>query len=172
MLVAAPTHLAIIKARGEQLKYKHLLVPTNGEGDTQLAIEFAAMYAEDAGARLTLFHTIPPPEHPRRIFRRSYIPLDENTLKMMADTLVWELRPRQAKSELQIDARVVEEERSIPALLREAQRSSYDLLIVSAPLRTIRPPYLLDSATEQIVNEAPCTVIVVAPQRFRSGFPH
>ncbi|MGE0681436.1 MAG: cation:proton antiporter [Candidatus Binatia bacterium] len=172
MLAAAPTHLAIIKARGEQLKYKHLLVPTNGEGDTQLAIEFAAMYAEDAEARMTLFHTIPPPEHPRRLFRRSYTPLDESTLKMMADTLVWELRPRRAKSELQIDACVVEEERPIPALLREAQRGSYDLLIVSAPLRTIRPPYLLDPATEQIVNEAPCTVIVITPQRFRTGFPH
>jgi Kef-type K+ transport system membrane component KefB/nucleotide-binding universal stress UspA family protein len=172
MLAAAPTHLAIIKARGEQLKYKHLLVPTNGEGDTQLAIEFAAMYAEDAGARMTLFHTIPPPEHPRRLFRRSYTPLDENTLKMMADTLVWELRPRRAKSELQIDARVAEEERPIHALLREAQRGSYDLLIISAPLRTIRPPYLLDPATEQIVNEAPCTVIVITPQRFRPGFPH
>jgi Kef-type K+ transport system membrane component KefB/nucleotide-binding universal stress UspA family protein len=172
MLAAAPTHLAIIKARGEQLQYKHLLVPTNGEGDTQLAIEFAAMYAEDAGARMTLFHTIPPPEHPRRLFRRSYTPLDENTLKMMADTLVWELRPRRAKSELQIDARVAEEERPTPALLREVQRGSYDLLIVSAPLRTIRPPYLLDPATEQIVNEAPCTVIVITPQRFRPGFPH
>lgn len=172
MLAAAPTHLAIIKARGEQRKYQHVLVPTNGEGDIQLAIEFAAMYAEDAGARLTLFHTIPPPEQPRRFFRKHYTPLDENTLKMMADTLVWELRPRRAKSELQIDARVAEEDRSTLALLREAQRGSYDLLIVSAPLRTIRPPYLLDSATEQIVNEAPCTVIVITPQRFRPGFPH
>lgn len=172
MLAAAPTHLAIIKARGEQSKYEHLLVPTNGEGDIQIAIEFAAMYAEDAGARLTLFHTIPPPEHSRRFFRRNYTPLDDNTLKMMADTLVWELRPRRAKSELQIDAYVAEEDRPTHALLREAQRGSYDLLIVSAPLRTLRPPYLLDPATEQIMNEAPCTVIVITPQRFRPGFPH
>jgi nucleotide-binding universal stress UspA family protein len=172
VLAAAPTHVAIIKARDEKSRYERLLVPTNGEGDPQLAIEFAAMYAEDTGAQVTLFHVIPPPDHPRRLFRKRYTPLDEATLHLMADTLLWELRPRKAKPDLHLAARVVEEERSESALVREMHRGDYDLLVLSAPLRSVRSSPLLDSSTEQLVNDAPCTVIVVTPKRFHSEFPH
>ena len=172
LLAVSPTPFAIIKARGEKPKYERLLVPTAGEGETQLAIEFASMYAEDAGARVTLFHVVSPPERPKGFFRRRRPSLDENTLKLMADTLLWELRPRRTKPELQMDARVVEEEHPTQALLREVQRGAYDLLIVSAPFRLPSSPYLIDPTTEQIVNEAPCTVIVITPQQLRSRFPH
>jgi Kef-type K+ transport system membrane component KefB/nucleotide-binding universal stress UspA family protein len=168
VLTTAPTHIAIIKARDEKPKYDRLLVPTNGEGDAQLAIEFAVMYAEDTGAQVTLFHVLPPPEQPRRWFRRRYTPLDETTLHLMADTLLWESRPRRAKPELCMDAKVVEEERPEAALLREMHRSSCDLLILSAPLRTLRASPSFESSTEQLVNEAPCTVIVVTPKRSRA----
>lgn len=168
LLLAAPAHVAVIKARGEKAKYMHLLVPTKGEGDAQLAIEFAAMYAEDTGARVTLFHVLSPPEQPRRFFRKQYTPLDETTLRLMADTLVWELRPRRAKPELQMDARVVEDARPITALFREVQRGSYDLLILSTSGQAGRFPSLLDAHTEQLVNDAPCTVIVLTPKQSRS----
>src|SRR5262249_6659037 len=130
VLAAAPTHIAIIKARGAKSRYEHLLVPTTGEGDPQLAIEFAAMYAEDTGAQVTLFHVIPPPDHPRRFFRKRYTPLDEATLHLMEDTLLWELRPRKAKPDLRLAARVVEEERLETALVREIHRGDYDLLVL------------------------------------------
>jgi nucleotide-binding universal stress UspA family protein len=133
VLAAAPTHVAIIKARDEKPKYEHLLVPTYGEGDSQLAIEFAAMYA---------------------------------------DTLVWQLRPRRTKPELQLTAKVVEEKRPETALLREIQSGGYDLLILSASLRGARPPHVLDPTVEHIVNEAPCTVIVIIPKHTHVGFPH
>jgi Kef-type K+ transport system membrane component KefB/nucleotide-binding universal stress UspA family protein len=172
VLAAAPTHVAIIKAREEKSQYKHLLVPTNSEGDAQLAIEFAAMYAEDTGARVTLFHVVPPPDHPRRFFRKRYTPLDEATLHLMEDTLRWELRPRKAKPELRLEARVIEGERPEAALLQAMRGDDYDLLILSAPLHSVHASSLFDSATEQIVNEAPCTVIVVTPKRFFPEFPH
>ena len=172
VLAAAPTHVAIIKARDEKPRYTHLLVPTNGEGEVQLAIEFAVMYAEDTGARVTLFHVIPPPEQSRRFFRKRYPPLDETTLHLMADTLLWELRPRTAKPELRLDAVVMEEERPETALLRAMHGGDYDLLILSAPLRSVRSVTQLDPLTEQIVNDAPCTVVVVTPKRFEPEFPH
>lgn len=172
VLAAAPSHVAIIKARGEKPRYQHLLVPTNGEGEVQLAIEFAAMYAEDTGARVTLFHVVSPPEQPRRFFRKRYTPLDETALHLMADTLLWELRPRKAKPELRLEARVTEEERPEVALLRAMHEGDYDLLILSTPLRSVRSSTQLDLLTEQIVNDAPCTVVVLTPKRVHPEFPH
>jgi Kef-type K+ transport system membrane component KefB/nucleotide-binding universal stress UspA family protein len=172
VLAAAPTHVAIIKARDEKPKYEHLLVPTYGEGDARLAIEFAAMYAEEVGARVTLFHVLPLPEQPRWTFRRRYPPLDAAALRLMADTLAWQLRPRRTKPELQLTAKVVEEKRPETALLREIQSGGYDLLILSASLRGARPPHVLDPMVEHIVHEAPCTVIVLTPKHSHVGFPH
>jgi Kef-type K+ transport system membrane component KefB/nucleotide-binding universal stress UspA family protein len=172
VLATAPAHVAIIKARDEKPRYTHLLVPTNGEGEVQLAIEFAAMYAEDTGARVTLFHVIPPPEQTRRFFRKRYTPLDETALHLMADTLLWELRPRKAKPELHLEAQVIEDNRPETALLRAMHGGDYDLLILSAPLRSVRSSTQLDSLTEQIVNDAPCTVVVITPKRVHPEFPH
>jgi len=172
LLTDSPAPCAVLKSRGEKLKYERLLVPTSSEGDVRLAIEFAAMYAEDAAAQVTLFHVVPLPEQTRRFFRRRQPPLGENTLKLMADTLLWELRPRRAKSQLHMEAQVVEDEHPTLALLREVQRGTYDLLIVSSPLRLPPSPHRIDPITEQIVNEAPCTVIVITPQQIRPRFPH
>lgn len=172
LLKDSPAHVAVIKARDEKLRYEHILVPTDGDFYAQLAVEFAAMYAEDVGALVTLFHVLPLPERPRRLLRKRYTPLDANTLKMMADTMLWELRPSRARADLRLAAKVVEGERADEEILRETQQGGYDLLVVGADNRAGRSGVFVDQRTEHLVGQAPCTAIVVMPRSLRTSFPH
>ena len=168
-----PTHVAIIKARDEKPRYERILVPTADDVYSQLAVEFATMYAEDVGAHVTLLHVLPLPEQPRfRWFRRRDTTLDESVLKMMADTMLWEMRPTRAKPDLRLSAKVIEGERPTEEILREARRGSYDLVVLGVESRTGRAGTMLSQGTEQIVNQVPCTVVVVFPRGLRTGLIH
>jgi Kef-type K+ transport system membrane component KefB/nucleotide-binding universal stress UspA family protein len=173
LLQDSPAHVAVIKARGEKTRYDHILVPAAGDFYSQLAVEFAAMYAEDVGAQVTLLHVLPSPEQPRRLFRKRYTPLDQDTLKMMADTMLWELRPSRARADLRLAAKVVEGERVEEEILREVQRGAYDLVVLGTGNRAGRSDFLLDRRSERLVSQAPCTVIVVMPRSpHAAGSPH
>jgi len=168
-----PTHVAIIKTRDEKPRYEHILVPTADDVYSQLAVEFATMYAEDVGAQVTLLHVLPSPGQPRfRWFRQRQDGLDENVLKMMADTMLWEMRPTRAKPALRLSAKVIEGERPTEEILREARRGNYDLIVLGVESRTGRAGTMLSQGTEQIVNQVPCTVVVVFPRGLRTGFIH
>jgi nucleotide-binding universal stress UspA family protein len=173
VLTDPPAHVAIIKARDEKPRYERILVPTTGDAYSQLAVEFAAMYAEDAGAHVTLFHVLPLPERPRSWWlRRNDMRLDERVLKMMADTMVWEMRPARAKPELQLAAKVVEGEHPAEEILRETRRGAYDLVVFGTGNRAGRSDSFLGQRAEQLVNQAPCTVVVVLPKGLRANVPH
>jgi nucleotide-binding universal stress UspA family protein len=168
-----PTHVAVIKTRDEKPRYEHILVPTADDIYSQLAVEFATMYAEDVGAQVTLLHVLPSPGQPRfRWFRQRQDGLDENVLKMMADTMLWEMRPTRAKPALRLSAKVIEGERPTEEILREARRGNYDLIVLGVESRTGRAGTMLSQGTEQIVNQVPCTVVVVFPRGLRTGFIH
>ncbi len=168
-----PTHVAIIKARDEKLRYERILVPTADDVYSQLAVEFATMYAEDVGAQVTLLHVLPAPEQSRfHWFRRRDTSLDEQVLQMMADTMVWEMRPARAKADLRLSAKVVEGTRTTEEILREARQGGYDLVVLGVESRTGRAGTMLSQGTEQIVNQVPCTVVVVFPRGLRTGFIH
>jgi nucleotide-binding universal stress UspA family protein len=168
-----PTHVAIVKARDEKPRYEHILVPTADDVYSQLAVEFAIMYAEDVGAQVTLLHVLPSPE-PRRFrwLRRRQDGLDDNVLKMMADTMLWEMRPTGTKAELRLAAKVIEGERPTEAILREALQGNYDLVVLGVESRTGRAGTMLSQGTEQIVNQVPCTVVVMFPRGLRTNFIH
>lgn len=173
VLTDPPAHVAIIKARNEKPRYERILVPTTGDAYSQLAIEFAAMYAEDVGAQVTLFHVLPAPEQPRFWrFRRDDTRLDKSILKMMADTIVWEMRPARAKPELQLAAKVVEGEHPAEEILRETRRGGYDLVVFGTGNRAGRSDSFLGQRAEQLVNQVPCTVVVLLPKGLRASVPH
>lgn len=173
VLTDPPAHVAIIKARDEKLRYERILVPTTGDAYSQLAVEFATMYAEDTGAQVTLFHVLPPPERPRAWWaRRTSVSLDESVLKMMADTMIWEMRPGRAKPELQLAAKVVEGEHPAEEILREIRRGTYDLVVFGTGNRAGRSDSFLGQRAEQLVTQAPCTVVVVLPKGLRANLPH
>ncbi|MSQ48643.1 MAG: hypothetical protein EXR78_09735 [Deltaproteobacteria bacterium] len=173
VLTDPPAHIAIIKARDEKPRYERILVPTTGDEPSQLAIEFAAMYAEDSGAHVTLFHVLPLPERPRSWwFRRRDTGLGEQVLKMMADTMMWDMRPARAKPDLQLVAKVVEGAHPTEEILREASRGGYDLIVFGTGNRSGLSDSRLGNRAEQLVNHAPCTVVVVLPKGLRASVPH
>jgi nucleotide-binding universal stress UspA family protein len=173
MLKDPPTHVAIIKARDEKPRYERILVPTADDVYSQLAVEFATMYAEDVGAQVTLLHVLPAPEQSRfRWFRRRDTSLDEQVLQMMADTMLWNMRPARAKADLRLSAKVIEGSHTTEEILREARQGEYDLIVLGVESRTGRAGTMLSQGTEQIVNQVPCTVVVVFPRGLRTGFIH
>jgi nucleotide-binding universal stress UspA family protein len=168
-----PTHVAILKARDEKAHYTRILVPTAGDAYSQLAIEFAAMYAEDVDAQVTLLHIVPPSERPQRSWlRKRYTPPDHNFLRMMADTILWEQRPSRAKPDLRLAAKVVESEQVAEEILREIRKGGHDLLVFGTGNPAGRSITSLGRRTEDLVNQAPCTVVVVLPKSLRTGIVH
>jgi len=86
--------------------------------------------------------------------------------------MLWEMRPTRAKPALRLSAKVIEGERPTEEILREARRGNYDLIVLGVESRTGRAGTMLSQGTEQIVNQVPCTVVVVFPRGLRTGFIH
>jgi hypothetical protein len=68
--------------------------------------------------------------------------------------------------------KVIGGERVEEEILRETQRGGYDLLVLGTGSRTGRSSVFLDRRTEQLLSQAPCTVIVVVPRSLRTDFLH
>jgi nucleotide-binding universal stress UspA family protein len=91
---------------------------------------------------------------------------------MMADTILWELRPSRAKPNLRLTAKVVESEQAAEEILREIRRGGHDLLVFGTGNPAGRSTALLGRRAEDLVNQAPCTVVAVLPKSLRTGIVH
>jgi nucleotide-binding universal stress UspA family protein len=82
------------------------------------------------------------------------------------------MRPARAKPELQLAAKVVEGEHPAEEILRETSRGGYDLVVFGTGNRAGRSDSFLGQRAEQLVTQAPCTVVVVLPKGLRANVPH
>jgi nucleotide-binding universal stress UspA family protein len=158
----SPVSVLVVKSTKSDLS--RLLICTGGAKVSELAIETGAMLAKAAGARATLLHVIGS-------VPSMYTGLEEieETLSelLQTDTLFARhlrhgaetLSARGVKAELRLRMGGVTGE-----ILREIDDGEYGLLVVGASRwwgRGLPTGWLLGDITREVVDNAPCSVLVV-----------
>jgi nucleotide-binding universal stress UspA family protein len=150
-------------------RLKSILAPVDHSAFSRKASDYAATLAARLGARLTLLHVVPP------IASSGRRPLEESQLNARAaegaKAELAQLAQQLEKTAPRI-ATLVATGDSTAEILRVAEKSAPDLIVVATHARGGIGRFLLGSTAENIVRHAPCPVLVVRqpkPTR-RSGF--
>jgi nucleotide-binding universal stress UspA family protein len=142
--------------------FKRILVPIDFSQASHKALAYAAAFAEECGAEITLLHVVELPAYPE--FGYVHVPMKEAEQKKTAlETL--QLAPiklgekaRFVKSTL---ARVGNPSQEI---IEEAMKQNSDLIVISTHGYSGLRHLLLGSTTEKVVRHAACPVLVVREQ--------
>jgi Kef-type K+ transport system membrane component KefB/nucleotide-binding universal stress UspA family protein len=163
LLESAPCHIAIVRGRGSIQDCKRILVATNGSYFSRAALELAMLYAERIGASVTVLYTMED-ERVASVDEGEETTLEENFRRMMATTLLTTLSPMLTRTSAKVSVLVREGENPTPHVLAEARAGMYQMLVVGAENRAVQHRLSVGYDVERIVNEAPCTVMVVVPK--------
>ena len=154
--------MSVLVVRESRPVLQRILIAIGGQKMNRNLIETGASLAQAAGAKVTvLYVTTPVPS--------MYTGLDgiEETLEELLQTdtpiaqhLRWSaqyLADQGVESEVEIRHGVVADE-----IMREAMKGHYDLVVIGpAPLEGALRRLLMDKVTPQVVDRAPCSVLVV-----------
>jgi nucleotide-binding universal stress UspA family protein len=129
---------------------KRIMVPIDWSKSSMGAFEFAGSLARDHNAKLVLLYVVPVPVV-------MYGPPPEKYLQHLEEQLA-RVQPSDPKT--QIEHRLCE---GNPArvILREAQDSKCDLIVMGTHGRTGGKRLLMGSVAEEVVRRAACPVITV-----------
>jgi Kef-type K+ transport system membrane component KefB/nucleotide-binding universal stress UspA family protein len=162
LLERAPCHVAIVRGRGSIGDAKQILVATDGSFFSRAAVELAILYAEKIGAGVTVMYAMDEPRETTDVEGISV--LEEGFRRMMATTLLTQLSPLVAKTTARVSVVVREGDAPTVPLLAEARSGLYQLVVVGAENRQVQHRLSVGFDVERIVQDAPCTVMVVVPK--------
>jgi K+:H+ antiporter len=164
ILERAPCHVGIVRARGPVEDYKQILVATNGSLFSQAALELAILYAEQVEATVTVLYSMEVDADADDSGEAGASSLDEGFRRMMATTLLTTLSPLLSKTKARVSVIVRESAQPTAPVLAEARSGVYQLVVMGAENRAVQHRLSLGYDVERIVEEAPCTVMVVVPR--------
>ncbi len=181
-----PCHLAVMKPIGETSgDFKHLLVPIDGSVFSRAAVDFAVLYAEKAGAQVTLLFlaerrphaiayadevtAITDPTIQIALAERSRvgpIPVADPGSGGITDQSVLLERIsnvfKATKIKPEILSRTYDPVRSATA--EEAATGKYDLIVVGAENRAVRHRSFFGYENERLLRETPVSLLMVVPR--------
>jgi len=162
ILEHAPCHVAIVRGRGAIGDAKQVLVATDGSFFSRAAVELAILYAEKIGATVTVLYSMDEPREDTDVDGSSV--LEEGFRRMMATTLLTQLSPLVAKTSARVSVIVREGQAPTAPLIAEARSGLYQMVIVGAENRQVQHRLTVGYDVERVVQESPCTVMVVVPK--------
>jgi nucleotide-binding universal stress UspA family protein len=139
--------------------YQHLVVGTDGSPTADEAVRQAAELAKSFGARLTIFSAYPPFDP-----NKTVIPEDLDSWQITSAAHAEEVVHAGASRARGLHAKVAT--RTDPgdpadAMIRFAEESAVDLIVVGSVGMTSARRFLLGSVPNKISHHAPCDVIIV-----------
>jgi nucleotide-binding universal stress UspA family protein len=163
LLENAPCTVGIVRGRGSIEDCKRVLVTTNGSYFSRAALEVAILYAEKIGASVTVLYTMED-ERTGGEDEEHASTLEDGFRRMMATTLLTQLSPMMTRTQARINVIVRVGDNPTPHVIEEARAGLYQMLVVGAENRAVQHRLSVGYDVEKIVNEAPCTVMVVVPK--------
>jgi nucleotide-binding universal stress UspA family protein len=134
-----------------------ILHPTDFSKPSEDAFRLAASLARDYGAQLIVFHVAPPAS----VYGQVAVKIEAEDFHAK----LWEefrglekLDPRIRAVDLKSE---IEEGDAVPAILRKAEGTGCDLIIMATHGRTGVGRLLMGSVAEQVLRRAPCPVLTV-----------
>jgi Kef-type K+ transport system membrane component KefB len=161
----SPCHVAIFKNkdREEKASYRDILVPSEGSYFANVALELAAAYAEEVGARVTLLHVLESHATRPDVVDEEAVH-DAATVELLRTTLRASIAPILKRFKVEVDVRITEGDHANSTIVREVAEGPYDLLVIGAENRAVVEGLFLGRGTEYVVDEATCSVLVVIPE--------
>jgi nucleotide-binding universal stress UspA family protein len=139
------------------LSIQTILHPTDFSARSEYAFRLACALARDHGARLIVLHVVPPPQSVGYDEMPITSPLSPDYKKELEDKL---RRFMAVDPNLRVAGRL---EEGFPAdeILRTAQETKADLIVMGTHGRTGLGRLLMGSVAEQVMRKAACPVLTV-----------
>lgn len=143
-----------------RFQLKEVLVPVDFSEPSRKSIQYAVVFAQQFGARLTLLHVVEPLSYPPDFAVVPLLPPDAEDARIRE--LTRQLQQLAEKLGPGIETQpVVTSGRPWQGITEYAAANNTDLIIVSTHGYTGIKHVLLGSVAEKIVRHAPCPVLVV-----------
>ncbi len=130
-----------------------ILHPTDFSEHSEFAFRLACALARDYKARLVLLHVLPPPII---IYGGGAVPPDPWPAIAGAKAKLRELEGRAHRA--RVESQVMEGD-SVDMILRAAEETQCDVIIMGTHGRTALTRLLLGSVAELVIRKAPCPVL-------------
>lgn len=142
----------------------HILVPTDFSDASKLAVNAAAVLAEQLGAKVTLIH-VHDPEALRPPATLGWSPaqqkdLDSEVEQAVADSLD-ALRTSQLAKVKDLDSAVLHDSSAPHAICAYAEKIGADLIVIATHGRTGLKHLLIGSVAERVVRHATMPVLTL-----------
>ncbi|MFQ5400187.1 MAG: universal stress protein [Anaerolineae bacterium] len=154
--------ISVLVVREDHPELRRILICTGGRQLSQSVVLFGARLAEAAGAQVEMLHVADPLlgvyTGVHRIDEQLPRLLESNT--PIARHLRWGSR---VLSEHQVQAKLaLRRGTPVDEILREAVKGNFDLIIIGPEVESgLWSGLLMDKVTPQVVDRAPCSVLVV-----------
>lgn len=147
---------------GSTQEIKKILVPIDFSGNSIKLIKKAALVAEGLGAELEIIHVVEPltpymgfavPHLPLENLGKDLLGYAENKMdKFMADNL---------HTDVPHSARVISGSDAATEIIRHAEESGSDLIIIATQGFKGLPRLIFGSVAERVLKQAPCPVMTI-----------
>ncbi len=139
------------------LPIRTILHPTDFSRYSEYAFQLACSLARDHGAQLLVLHVVPPPQ---------MVVYDGMPVSQPAPTLYREGAEERLRQIKPVDPKVkiehrLEEGPAAPEILRVAEETKADLIIMGTHGWTGLARLLMGSIAEKVVRKAPCPVLTL-----------
>ena len=134
-----------------------VLHPTDFSENSEFAFRVACALARDYNARLILLHVIPPPT---MIYAGGPIPAETWPSTEEAQEKLRQLEGRAHK--VRVESQVLEGD-PVDMILRAAEETGSDVIVMGTHGRTGLGRLLLGSVAESVIRKAPCPVLSAKP---------
>ncbi|MEW6745939.1 MAG: universal stress protein [Planctomycetota bacterium] len=144
------------------IRIEKILCPVDFSAPSELALRYARMFAESSHAELHVLHVIEPLIYPSEYGLASMAAVDlegearSNAEKGLQGLAAKHLQGVAATLTLHVG-------RAVEAIVEEARKGSFDLIVIGTHGRTGVSHLLLGSTAEKVVRLAPCPVLTVKP---------
>lgn len=147
---------AAIPSERAPIRVRHILVPLDFSGASRQALDYAALLAEQFGAKITLIHVVPP----QIVYEGSMAIPDEAELMAAANNTMTS-RASELVPPLLLKNAVVRNGRPCAEIVRFAQEQDVDLIVMTTHGYTGLAHAFLGSTAEKVIRNAPCPVLAV-----------
>lgn len=150
---------------------QHVLVATDLSEASRPALESAAFFGREHGAKLQLLHVFDPSPYVPTTMMAGASALLSQAAKEMRESFERALEERREELFPGMDVEIVTLRRDDPGagIAEQAKAIGADLIIVGSHGRTGLKRVLLGSVAERVVRLAPCPVLVVRSAEAAEG---
>ncbi len=145
ILQEAQCHVAVLRERHLN-QVRRVLVPAGGGPHARLGLRLAAQIARGDEAELTVLRVARPAEEVD-------VEAEMRSLRHLVEEILG--------SDTRVQARVVVHGAVVEAILEEAQKGEYDLLVVGASDEWGVKSLLVGAIPDAVADQAPCSVLMV-----------